>query len=58
MIRYLLLAPGFVFTSTYQKGAANRRIVDVDKALARMRISARVGLVVAVGMILTICLAL
>ncbi len=58
VIRYSLLVPGFVFTSTYQKGAANRRIVDVDKALARMRISARVGLAVAVGILLTICLAL
>ena len=58
VIRYILLVPAFIFTSTYQKGAANRRIVDVDRALAKIRISARVGLAVAVGIILTICLAL
>lgn len=58
VIRYILLVPAFIFTSTYQKGAANRRIVDVDRALAKIRISARVGLAVAVGIILTILLAL
>lgn len=58
VIRYSLLVPAFIFTSAYQKGAANRRIVDVDRALARMRISARVGLAVAVGIILTILFAL
>ena len=58
VIRYLLLVPAFVFTSAYQKGASNRRIADVDKALAQMRTWAGVGLAVAVGMILVVWFAL
>jgi len=58
VIRFVLLVPGFIFTSAYQKGAANRRIANVDEALARMRTWAIVGLVVAVAMILTILIAL
>lgn len=58
VIRYLLLAPAFVFTFAYQKGADNRRIANVDRALARMRTWAVVGLAVAGGMILMIRLAL
>lgn len=58
VIRYLLLAPAFIFTFAYQKGADNRRIANVDRALAQMRIWAIVGLVAAVAMILTVCLAL
>jgi len=58
VIRYILLVPAFIFTSAYQKGAANRRIVDVDRALAKIRISARIGLGVALGIVLTILIAL
>ena len=58
VIRYILLVPAFIFTSSYQKGSANRRIVNVDGALAKIRISARIGLGVAVGIVLTILLAL
>lgn len=58
VIRYLLLVPAFVFTFTYQKGADSRPIANVDRALAQMRTWAIVGLVVVVGMILTIWFAL
>lgn len=58
VIRYLLLVPAFVFTFTYQKGADNRPVANVDRALAQMRTWAIVGIGVAVGMILTIWLAL
>ena len=58
VIRYLLLVPAFVFTSAYPKGSANRRIADIDLALAQIRTGATVGLVVAVGMFLWIWLAL
>jgi putative sterol carrier protein len=58
VIRYILLVPAFIFTSSYQKGSANRRIVDVDRALAKISISARIGLGVAVGIVLTILFVL
>lgn len=58
VIRYLLLVPAFAFTFAYPKGSANRRIADIDEALAQMRTWAGVGLVVAVGMILAIWVAL
>ena len=58
VIRYMLLVPAFILTSSYPKGAANRRFVNLDRALARIRISAGVGLGVAVAIILTILIAL
>lgn len=51
-VRYLLLAPTFVFTFVYQRGVENRRIADVDQALARMCFWARMGLSAASGMLL------
>lgn len=56
--RYALLVPAFIFTALYQKGAENRPIANVDRALAQMRAGAGVGLIVALGMILVICFAL
>lgn len=54
VFRYLLLIPTFVFTFTFQKGADSRSIANVDRALAQMRNWAIVGLMVMVGIILTI----
>ena len=54
VIRFLLLVPTFIFTFTYQKGADRRPIANVNRALAQMRTWAIVGLVVMVGIILTI----
>jgi putative sterol carrier protein len=48
--RYALLIPCYIFTVKYQEGAENRPIADIDKALARMRFWAGVGLVVALGL--------
>jgi hypothetical protein len=41
--RYLLLIPGFIFTSIYPKNAGNRQFANIDKALQQMRFLAGVG---------------
>jgi len=42
--QYGLILPASWFTTWYQKGIRNRRVADVDKALAQIRILATIGL--------------
>ena len=52
VVRYCLLVPAFVFTSSYQKGAPNRRIVHMERALKRVRLWAVVGLACGPGLVI------
>ncbi len=51
VLRFLLLAPAFIFTARYQKNADNRPVQDVERAFRQMRGLAGFGLLVAVGLI-------
>lgn len=51
VLRFLLLAPAFIFTERYQKNADNRPVRDVERAFRQMRRLAGFGLLVAVGLI-------
>ncbi|MCP4544741.1 MAG: hypothetical protein GY832_47180 [Chloroflexi bacterium] len=51
-LRYLLLAPAFIFTSRYQKRAMQLRVDDYETTLARLRFWAGMGLSVISGLLL------
>ncbi len=58
VVRYLLLVPAFIFTVAYQKGAPERRIEDIDRALVRIRFWGGIGLAAGLGIILATLLTI
>ncbi len=51
-LRYLLLVPAFIFTSTYQKRAMQLRVDDYEATMARLRFWAGMGLSAVSGLLL------
>jgi len=51
------LVPAFIFTAIYQKGVAERRIEDIDRALVWIRFWGGIGLAAGLGIILAALLA-
>ena len=54
IVRFLLLAPAFVFTGRYARGADRRTIADIDRAMVNMRRWAYVGLGVALVVVVAL----
>lgn len=53
VIRYMLLVPAFIFTSVYQKRAAQLRVDDFEAIMGRLRFWAGIGLSMVSGLLLS-----
>jgi putative sterol carrier protein len=58
VIRYVLIIPAAVFTTSYQKGVVDRKFADIDKAMSSLRAWAYIGLALTTAMLALVCFGL